>query len=299
MTVSENIVVTGASGRLGRLVVTDLLRTTPKAHIIGLVRNPAAATDMANWGVELRVARYEDAGSVAAALAGADKVLLISSSEARGRVWQHRNVVDAAKAVGLKLFVYTSILHADVNAMALAVEHRETEALIYSAGLPFLFLRNGWYTENYTANVGAVLRRGAVLGAARHGRVSSAARVDFAAAAAAVLATPANHAGRIYELAGDTAYTLTELAAEIARQSGRRVVYRDLSEADYKAALQADGLPEKFAAVYAESDAKAAKGALHDESRQLSGLIGRPTTTMAQSVATALAQIPSVHRGLS
>jgi NAD(P)H dehydrogenase (quinone) len=299
MTVSESIVVTGASGQLGRLVVADLLRIAPEARLIGIVRNPAAAKDLTDRGVELRVARYEDAASVAAALAGADKVLLISSSEARRRIPQHRHVIDAAKAAGAKLFLYTSILHADTNPMALAIEHRETEALIHSSGLPFVLLRNGWYTENYTAGLAAALRHGVILGAAGDGRVSSAARADFAAAAAAMLASPATQTGRVYELAGDSAYTLTELAAEIARQSGRPVIYRNLSEADYKAALQADGLPEEFGALYAESDAKLAAGALHDESRQLSGLIGRPTTTMAQSVAAALAQIPSMHRGSS
>ena len=294
MTASENIVVTGASGQLGRLVVADLLRATPEPHVIGIVRNPTVAKELADRGVEPRVARYEDDGAVAAGLAGADKVLLISSSEARRRTWQHRHVIDAAKAAGVRLFVYTSILHADTNAMALEVEHRETEALIRSSGLPFVFLRNGWYTENYTAGLAAALRRGAILGAARDGRISSAARADFARAAAAVLASPANQAGRTYELAGDSAYTLTELAAEIARQSGRPLVYRDLSEAAYKEALQADGLPEEFAALYAECDVKTAEGVLHDESRQLSGLIGRPTTTMAQSVAAALAQVSSI-----
>ena len=168
MTVSENVVVTGASGQLGRLVVADLVRTAPEVHVIGIVRNPEAAKDLADRGVELRVARYEDAASVAAALVGADNVLLISSSEARQRIPQHRHVIDAAKAVDAKLFAYTSILHADTNPMALAAEHRETEALIRSSGLPFVLLRNGWYTENYTAGLAAALRRGAVLG--RRGR---------------------------------------------------------------------------------------------------------------------------------
>ncbi len=191
----------------------------------------------------------------------------------------------------MKLLVYTSILHADTNPLALAAEHRETEALIRASGIPFVLLRNGWYTENYTGNVAAALKHGAVLGAAKDGRIASAARADFAAAAAAVLASAENQAGKIYELAGDTAYTLTELAAEIAKQSGKPVVYKDLPEADYKAVLQSVGLPEAFAGLLAESDAKAAQGALYDESRQLRSLIGRPTTTLAQSVTEALAAI--------
>jgi NAD(P)H dehydrogenase (quinone) len=289
MTISETTIVTGATGQLGRLVVADLLKIAPAAHVVGLVRNAAAAKDLADRGVELRTANYDDPASVVAALAGADKVLLISSSEVGRRAQQHRSVIDAAKAAGVKLLAYTSILHADTSPMALAVEHRETEALIQSSGVPFVFLRNGWYTENYTGNIAAAVQHGAVLGAARDGRISSAARADYAAAAAAVLTGAENQAGKVYELAGDTAFTLTEYAAEIARQSGKPVAYKDLPEADYKAALQAVGLPEVFAELYAESDAKAANGTLYDESRQLSRLIGRPTTTMAQSVAAALA----------
>jgi NAD(P)H dehydrogenase (quinone) len=289
MTISETIIVTGATGQLGRLVVADLLKIAPAAHVIGLVRNAAAAKDIADRGVELRTANYDDPASVAAALAGADKVLLISSSEVGRRAQQHRSVIDAAKAAGVKLLAYTSILHADTSPMALAAEHRETEALIRSSGVPFVLLRNGWYTENYTGNIAAAVQHGAVLGAARDGRISSAARADYAAAAAAVLASPENQAGKVYELAGDNAFTLTEYAAELARQSGKPVAYKDLPEADYKAALEAVGLPEIFAELYAESDAKAANGALYHESRQLSRLIGRPTTTMAQSVAVALA----------
>ena len=283
------IVVTGAAGQLGRLVIARLRKIAPAAHVIGMVRNAAAARDLADRGVELRTADYDDSASVARGLAGAARVLVISSSEIGARrMQQHRHVIEAATAAGVTLLGYTSLLHAGTSPMALAVEHRETEALIRSSGVPFVFLRNGWYTENYTANVAAAVRDCAVLGSAGNGRISSAARADFAAAAAAVLAGPANQAGKVYELAGDAAYTLAEYAAEIARQSGRPVVYKDLPEADYKAALQAAGLPEALAALYAESDVRAAEGALLDGSRQLSRLIGRPTTIMARSVAAAL-----------
>jgi NAD(P)H dehydrogenase (quinone) len=285
----ETIVVTGATGQLGRLVIADLLRLAPTAHVIGLVRNPAAAKDLADRGVELRTADYTQPATLATALAGAGKVLLISSSAIGQRARQHRNVVDAAKTAGVKLLAYTSILRADASPMALAVEHRETEAMIRDSGIPHVFLRNGWYTENYTGNVAAAVQHGAVLGAARDGHISSAARADYAAAAAAVLASRESQAGKVYELAGDDAFTLADYAAEIARQSAKAVVYKDLPEADYKAALLTIGLPEAFAQLIAESDAKAAKGSLFDDSRQLSRLIGRPTTTMTQSVAAALA----------
>lgn len=289
MTNSEQIVVTGATGQLGRLVVAELLQAAPWARVIGLVRNVAAAKALADSGVELRRADYDDPASIATALVGANKLLLISSSEiGRRRVAQHRNVIDAAMAARMKLLVYTSLLHADKSPMALADGHRDTEALIRASGIPFVLLRNGWYTENYAANAPTAVKHGTVLGAAGDGRISSAARADFAAAAAAVLASPHGQAGVVYELAGDTAYTLTEFAAEVARQSGKLVTYNDLSEAEYRAALRSSGLPETLAEIYAESDAKAAHGWLYDDSRQLSRLIGRPTTTMAQSVVTAL-----------
>jgi NAD(P)H dehydrogenase (quinone) len=290
MTISERIAVTGATGQLGRLVIAELLRIAPGARLVGIVRDAATAQDLAERGVELRTANYEDPAAVRAALAGVDKVLLISSSEIGQRVRQHGHVIDAAKAAGVKLLAYTSILHAGTSPLALAEEHRKTEALISASGVPFVFLRNGWYTENYTGNVAAAVEHGAVLGAAGQGRLSLAARADYAAAAAAVLASRENQAGRICELAGDNGYTLADYAAEIARQSGSPVVYKDLPAADYKAALVSIGLPETFAALLADSDAKAAKGALYDDSRQLSGLIGRPTTPIAESVAAALAR---------
>jgi NAD(P)H dehydrogenase (quinone) len=290
MTISERVAITGATGQLGRLVIAELLRIAPNVDLIGIVRNASAAKDLAERGVELRVANYEDPAAVKAALAGVDKVLLISSSEIGQRVRQHSHVVDAAKAAGVKLLAYTSILHADTSPLALAEEHRKTEALIRASGVPFVFLRNGWYTENYTGNVAAAVQHGAVLGAAADGRISLAARADYAAAAAAVLASRDNQAGKLYELAGDNGCTLADYATEIASQSGKPVVYKDLPEADYKAALVSIGLPEAFAALLADSDAKAAKGALYDGSRQLSALIGRPTTPIAKSVSAALAR---------
>lgn len=289
MSVSEKIAVTGATGHLGRLVVAHLRKIAPQAHVIGIVRNPANAQDLAAQGVELRKASYTDPAALATALAGVDKLLLISSSEVGQRTAQHRNVVDAAKAAKVKLIGYTSILRADSSPMALAGEHRATEEYIRASGLPFVFLRNGWYTENYTAGASAALQHGAVMGSARDGRISSAARLDYAEAAANVLAQDAaTQAGKTYELAGDESFTLSDYAAELARQSGKQVVYRDLPEAEYKAALVSIGLPEPFAEIYAESDAKAARGSLHDTSRTLSKLIGRPTTPLAATVAEAL-----------
>lgn len=281
------IVVTGASGQLGRLVIEALLKKLPAGEIVAAVRNPEKVADLAARGVQVRPADYDQPASLAAAFKGADKLLLISASEVGRRVPQHRAVIDAAKAAGVGLLAYTSLLHADTSPLPLAAEHKETESLIRASGLPAVILRNGWYTENYTAGIHTALQYGVVLGSAKQGRIASAARADFAEAAAAVL-TQDNQAGRIYELAGDESYTLSELAAEIARQSGKAVAYQDLPESEFKAALLGAGLPDFLATLLAESDVGASKGGLFDDSRQLSALIGRPTTPLAELVKLAL-----------
>lgn len=282
------IVITGASGQLGRLVVAALLKKIPAGEIVAAVRNPAAVADLAARGVQVRQADYDQPASLAAAFAGADKLLLISSSEVGRRVPQHRAVIDAASAAGVRLLAYTSLLHADTSPLPLAAEHQETESLIRAAGLPAVILRNGWYTENYLAGVPTALQYGVVLGCAGDGRIASASRADYAEAIATVLASD-NQAGRIYELAGDDAYTLAELAHAIAHQSGKAVAYQNLPEGEFKAALIGAGLPDYIAALLAESDSGAAKGGLFDGSRQLSQLIGRPTTPLTEMLRKQLA----------
>ncbi|UCV05558.1 SDR family oxidoreductase [Dechloromonas denitrificans] len=281
------IVVTGASGQLGRLVIAALLQKVPAGEIVAAVRNPAKVADLAARGVQVRQADYDQPASLVAAFKGADKLLLISASEVGRRVPQHRAVIDAAKAAGVGLLAYTSILHADTSPLPLAAEHQETEALIRASGLPAVILRNSWYTENYLAGIPAALQYGVLLGSAGAGRIASAARADYAEAAAAVLTTD-DQAGRIYELAGDESYTLAELAGEITQQSGKAVAYQDLPESEFKAALLGAGLPEALATLLAESDAGAAKGGLFDDGRQLSQLIGRPTTPLSKLVGQAL-----------
>ncbi|MBT9552765.1 MAG: SDR family oxidoreductase [Hydrogenophaga sp.] len=282
------IAITGATGQLGRLVIQNLLKTVPAAQIVAAVRSPEKAADLAALGVQVRQADYAQPATLEAAFQGVDKLLLISSSEVGQRAPQHAAVIAAAQKAGVKLLAYTSILRADSSPLGLAAEHKETEAMLRASGLPHVLLRNGWYTENYTASVPAALQYGAVMGSAKDGRIASAARADYAAAAAAVL-TKDGQAGQVYELAGDTAYTLSELAAEIALQSGKPVVYNDLPEAAYAAALVQVGLPEGFAALLADSDVGASKGGLFDDGRQLSQLIGRPTTPLAEVVKAALA----------
>lgn len=283
------IVITGATGQLGQLVIDHLLKRVPASEIAAAVRNPGKAGALAARGIAVREADYDRPESLAKSFASGDKVLLISSSEVGRRVPQHQAVIAAARHAGVGLLAYTSLLHADTSPLPLAAEHKATEAALHASGLPVAILRNGWYSENYLAGIAAVLAHGAVLGSAGNGRIASAARTDYAEAAAAIL-TADNQAGRIYELAGDTAYTLSELAGEIAAQTERTIIYRDLPAADYQAVLVGAGLPDAVATLLAESDAGAAQGGLFDDSHQLSQLLGRPTTPLAESVRTALRQ---------
>ena len=282
------IVITGASGQLGRLVIEELLKTVPASSVVAAVRSPAKVQDLAARGVQVREANYDQPQTLASAFRGADKLLLISSSEIGRRLPQHRALIEAARAAGVGLLAYTSALHADVSAVPVAGEHRETEGLLKASGVPHVLLRNGWYTENYLMSLPAVLQHGALIGAAGDGRIASASRSDFAAAAAAVLVSD-GQAGKVYELAGDSSFTLAELAAEIGRQVGRPIPYRNLPESDYRGALMGAGLPEPVATMVARSDTAAAQGALFDDGRQLSRLIGRPTTPFATTLAAALA----------
>jgi NAD(P)H dehydrogenase (quinone) len=281
------IVVTGASGQLGRLVIKSLLTKLPAAQIIAAVRHPERVADLAALGVEVRQADYSQPATLDQAFKGAEKVLLISSSEVGQRAIQHQNVIEAAKRAGVALLAYTSLLHADVSPLALAKEHQATEAFLKTAGIPFVLLRNGWYTENYVASISAALQHGAYIGSAAGGQIASAARADYAEAAAAVLTQP-NQAGKIYELAGDNAYSLSEFAKELSQQAGKTIPYVNLPEAEYRAALVGAGLPEAFADILADSDAGAAKGALFDDGHQLSQLIGHPTTVLSALIKVAL-----------
>ncbi|TAJ00114.1 SDR family oxidoreductase [Pectobacterium versatile] len=281
------IAITGASGQLGRLVIKQLLEKVPASDIVALVRDVNKVTDLSALGVQVKAADYNQPEALASALQGVDKVLLISSSEVGQRAAQHRNVIEAAVKAGVKLVAYTSLLHADKSPLALAAEHQQTEALLKSSGLPHVLLRNGWYTENYAASIPAALEHGVFIGSAGEGKITSATREDFAAAAVAVL-TQEGQAGKVYELAGDEPYTLAGLAAEISKQSGKNIGYQNLSEAEFTAALVSAGLPDVFAQIIADSDTGASKGGLFDDGKQLGRLIGRPTTPLSAVVKATL-----------
>ena len=279
------IVITGASGQLGRLVIAELLaQGVPAGQIVAAVRSPAKVADLAAQGLQVREADYSRPDTLTSAFAGAERVLLISSSEVGQRLPQHLAVVQAAQVAGVAQLVYTSLLRADTTPLGLGAEHAATEAAIRASGLRHVILRNGWYTENYLASVPPALQHGAFIGSAGEGRIASATRADYAAAAAAVLTQPIGE-NRTYELAGDTAYTLTDLVAELNAQTGQAVAYVNLPQAEFEAALNGAGLPAPLSALLADSDVGAAQGGLFDDGHQLSALIGRPTTSLAQALA--------------
>ncbi|MFF4455914.1 SDR family oxidoreductase [Streptomyces goshikiensis] len=283
-----SIVVTGATGALGRLVVEELLGRVPADRLAVVVRNKEKAADLAERGIDVRIADYDDAASLAGAFHAGDRVLLISGSEVGRRVPQHTAVIEAAKSAGVAQLAYTGILGGPEADFELAAEHKVTEQAILDSGLPYTFLRNGWYHENYTGNLGTVLEHGAVVGSAGAGRVASAARADYAAAAAVVL-TGDGHLGRIYELSGDTAWSLEEYAAEVAAQAGREVAYTEVPAEAHLSILTGAGLPEGFAALLVDVDAAISRGRLAGTGGDLSRLIGRPTTPVSEAIAGALA----------
>ncbi|HDC4414460.1 TPA: SDR family oxidoreductase [Enterobacter cloacae] len=281
------IAITGATGQLGRLVIEQLLKTVPANQIVAIVRNPAKAEALSQQGIVVRQGDYTDQAALTTALKGVEKLLLISSSEVGQRATQHQNVINAAKAAGVTFIAYTSLLHADNSPLGLHVEHVATEKALATSSIPYALLRNGWYTENYLASAPPALEHGVFIGAAGEGKIASATRADYAAAAAKVVSEE-GHAGKVYELAGDSAWTLSELAAELSKQSGKPVVYQNMSEADFAAALKSVGLPAGLADMLADSDVGASKGGLFDDSHTLSKLIGRATTSLAESVKAIL-----------
>ena len=276
--------VTGATGQLGGLVVEKLKEKGLSSSVVALVRNTEKAAEL---GVEAREFDYNDPAKLVDALQGIEKLILISGNELGKRAEQHANVIEAAKKAGVKWVVYTSLLQADTSSLSLAPEHYATEKALLASGLTYTILRNGWYTENYTGSVGGAVAAGAFIGSAGEGKISSAARADFADAAVAVV-TGAGHENKVYELAGDTSYTLSDLATEISKQTGKAIPYNNLPETEYAKILKSFGLPELFAEAIASWDTGASKGDLFDESHQLSKLIGRPTTPLAETVKAAL-----------
>jgi NAD(P)H dehydrogenase (quinone) len=281
------IAVTGANGHLGQLVIDGLVERVSVNQIIAAVRSPEKASKFRTLGVHVREADYARPETLNTALHGVKRILLISAAEVSQRFKKHKAVIDAAKEAGVELFVYTSLLRADTSEMFLAREHKQTEDYIRASGLSFVILRHGWYLENHTPSLGKAVEHGALIGSSNDGRFASASRADYAAAAVVVLTRPVSE-NKTYELAGDQSFSMAELAAEVSRQIVRDIPYRNLSSDDYAAILLNFGLSQMIVDVIIDADIKSIRGDLDSTSRDLSGLISRPTTTLSDAVRSAL-----------
>lgn len=282
------IAICGAAGNMGQHVIEQLLKRTDATNIVVIARHAQTINRVPNAAIEVRQADYLDVTSLALALSGIDKVLLISSSEVGTLAEPHFNVIAAAQQVGITHFVYTSLLHADQSGIAMAQEHVFTEQALFKSGLTYTILRNGWYTEHYTNSLKSALSQNTLIGAAGEGKISSALTCEYAEAAAIVLTTPA-HENKIYELAGDQAFTMNELAAEVSKQTGKNMVYLNLEEPDYREKLIHIGIEPAIANLMVNADMGAANGALFDDSGTLQQLLGRHTVSLEQAVKDALA----------
>ncbi|MET7797378.1 SDR family oxidoreductase [Streptomyces decoyicus] len=287
-----SIVVTGATGALGRLAIEELLKRTAPDEIVAVVRDRAKAAGLAARGVGVEVADYSRPETLQGVFASGDRVLFISGNEAGQRLTQHRAVIDAAREAGVALLAYTSVLGGPAATFSIAEEHVATEQALLASGVPYCLLRNGWYHENYTGALATTLKIGAVVGSAGQGRVATAARRDYAEAAAVVL-TGSGQENSVYELSGDTAWTMAEYAAEVSRQTGRKIPYRDLPQERYVALMIEAGVPALGARMVADADAGIARGELAATPGELSGLLGRPTTPLAEAITEALKELPA------
>ena len=279
------IAVTGATGHLGGLVIDSLLaRAVAASDLVAVVRDEAKAAPLAAKGLKLGVASYEDEAALAAALEGVDRLVLVSGSEVGQRLAQHTNIINAAKAAGISLIAYTSLLNLDTSVLGLAPEHRGTEKLLADSGIEHVVLRNGWYWENYASALDSGRAAGKFFGAAGDATVSGAARRDYAEAAAVVVTTD-GHAGKVYELAGAPAVTYPEIAAAVGTVIGADVQYINQTVEEYRSTLESFGLPVEVAETLAGMDPAIARGALYSESTDLQDLIGRPSTSVAEALS--------------
>ena len=281
------IAITGATGQLGHYVIQALLTKTDAQNIVALVRDLNKAQHLKAQGVELRHFDYDQTETLAPALEGIDKLLLISANEIGRRTPQHQAVIQAAQQSKVPYIAYTSLLNADASTLGLSQEHRETEALIKNSGLTYTFLRNNWYTENYLAGLSHAIESGTLYGAANDGKISSASRIDYAEAAATVLISDA-HENKIYELAGSTAFTLQDLADAISEVSGQAVQYKNLTSEQYHKGLVQAGLPTGLVDVIVDADVKTQTGAMFSDSKDLEQLIGRKTTSIQEEIKNTL-----------
>jgi NAD(P)H dehydrogenase (quinone) len=280
---SQKIAVTAATGHLGSLVIDELLQRVPAEQVVAVVRNAEKAKPIADKGVEVRVASYDDRATLESALQGVDRVLLISGSEVGKRVAQHTNVVEAAKAAGASFIGYTSAPKASDTDLILAPEHKATEEVVQASGIPYSIMRNNWYIENYAGTVEGAKHTGAISSATGGGKIGGVPRADLAAGHAAVLAGE-GHENTVYEFAADEPWTMDDFAAVLTDLLGRPISHRNVSVEEQTSILQAAGLSADTAGFVAAIDANIADGALEVNGNDLSRIIGRPTTPLREAL---------------
>lgn len=282
------LLVTAATGHLGRLVIDALLeRGVPASEIAAGVRTPAKADDLAARGVAVVELDYSRPETLAPALEGVTRLLLISGTDA-DRVAGHRAVIGAAAAAGVERLVYTSSPRNDEVEYALGADHRATEQAIAASGMDATILRNNWYTENYLDAVARAADTGEIVAAVGDARVASASRADYAEAAAVAL-TSEQSIGHTLELGGDVAWDYDELARAAGDVLGRPVTYTRVSVEQLTAGLEAAGLDAGTAAFVAGIDDAIARGALSQTDGTLARVIGRPTTPLVEGLRAGLA----------
>lgn len=282
------LLVTAASGQLGRLVVDALLqRGVPASDIVAGVRTPSKADDLSARGVSVVEFDYARPETLAPVLTGVDRVLLISGTDA-DRVSGHRNVIAVARDAGVGRLVYTSAPRVDEIDYALGADHKATEEAIAASGLSATVLRHNWYTENYLDAVARAADTGEIVAAVGDARVASASRRDYAEAAALALITD-DLAGQTLEVGGDVAWTYDELAQAATEVLGRPVTYTAVTIEQLTAGLEAAGLDAGTAAFVAGIDDAIARGALSQTDGTLSRLLGRPTTPLVDGLREGLA----------
>lgn len=276
------ILVTGATGQLGGIVVENLLKNTPANEIAVLVRDENKAADLKAKGVEIRVGSYFDEASLKTALQGIDKLLLISSNDFNDRIGQHKNVIDAAKNAGVKHIFYTGVTMKDIETSPLKpllADHYQTEDYIKASGLTYTFLQNSLYFEVVPMFVGAGVLETGIFFPAGEGKVAFAARQDLGEATATILSTE-GHENKTYNLTGSEAYSFADIAAELSALTGKTVAYTSPESAAFEGMLKQFGLPEEIVVMSVLFAAGMKNNDFSSPSTTLEQFLGRKTTDL-------------------
>lgn len=291
---TDTLLVTGASGQLGRLVLDSLLASGKSpASIIATTRDTAKLADYAAKGVIVRLADFDDAASLDAAFAGADKVLIISTDaldQPGKRLAQHKAAVAAAKEAGAKHILYTSMPQPDDSLVTFAPDHLGTEEAIKATGIPYTILRDGWYAENLFMSLPHALETGSWYTSTGEGRIAHITRADTAAAIAGAVLKAGNES-KTYTLTGTKSRTAEEIAAIVSAATGKPLKVVHVTDAQLAEGLKAAGLPEGFIPTIVSFDANTREGKIASVTSDAETLSGRKPTSFEDFVAASKAAL--------